>query len=634
MFSEARVLKLIIEDDEGHTTVVPLVKPEITIGRKEGNTIRLTERNVSRRHAQILKDNGSVFIEDLDSYNGVKVNGDRIKARAPFREGDLIEIGDYHIALQYSPDEVARNVSQPPPLSSDPPTQPNAAKISKAPKASKAEDTFSGEVTTEVVKLPVTDKQESQPPAGTERVIPDSEACSLAVVSTELAGSVFMLNRDEIVIGRTEDNDIVISHRSVSGSHAKIVYDGGIYRIVDLDSANGVLVNGEEYSRVDLRRGDIIELGHVKIRFLVPGDQLPSPGDLAVTQPEMVAESLPEMDAAVKSNIAGKKVFLIGGGLILVLVVAFGIMQLVGTPDNADLDTKVEATKAEVKTEPVASVAKKEDPSSALLQQGKASLKAKQYPKAVAAFENLLKQKPNHAEASKLLKQANIAVSHSALVADTKTALSKQDVDTAWELIEQVPANSPLGQTVDKLRSKVKQEYISYHLDMAAKMKDSDVLEKAIKHVDSVLFVDQANHQAMKLKKIIEAAMTSKMATKKEAAKPAPVKVSKVVKTQPKKSRDNNRRKKNEIVKELVDKGTGLIKNERRYQEAINVFSKVIKLDPKHCGAYLSIGIAYAHMNKIDKAAKYYQKYVDICPTAKSAPQARQMLKQYYDSKK
>ena len=37
--------KLIIADDEGKTTVVPLVRDEITIGRKEGNTIRLTERN-------------------------------------------------------------------------------------------------------------------------------------------------------------------------------------------------------------------------------------------------------------------------------------------------------------------------------------------------------------------------------------------------------------------------------------------------------------------------------------------------------------------------------------------------------------------------------------------------------------
>ena len=35
------MVKLIIEDDEGKTTVVPLIRDEITIGRKEGNTIRL-----------------------------------------------------------------------------------------------------------------------------------------------------------------------------------------------------------------------------------------------------------------------------------------------------------------------------------------------------------------------------------------------------------------------------------------------------------------------------------------------------------------------------------------------------------------------------------------------------------------
>ena len=40
-------MKLIIEDDEGRKTVVPFARDEITIGRQEGNTIRLTERNVS-----------------------------------------------------------------------------------------------------------------------------------------------------------------------------------------------------------------------------------------------------------------------------------------------------------------------------------------------------------------------------------------------------------------------------------------------------------------------------------------------------------------------------------------------------------------------------------------------------------
>src|SRR3982751_4077079 len=94
------MFKLVIQDDEGKTTVVPLIRDEITIGRKEGNTIRLTERNVSRKHAKLVKQNGSVFIEDLTSYNGIKVNGDRIAGRAPINEGDRIQIGDYQLALK------------------------------------------------------------------------------------------------------------------------------------------------------------------------------------------------------------------------------------------------------------------------------------------------------------------------------------------------------------------------------------------------------------------------------------------------------------------------------------------------------------------------------------------------------
>jgi len=84
------MFKLIIQDDEGKTTVVPLIRDEITIGRKEGNTIRLTERNVSRKHARIVKSNGAVVVEDLDSYNGVKVNGTRIQGRVAVSEADRI----------------------------------------------------------------------------------------------------------------------------------------------------------------------------------------------------------------------------------------------------------------------------------------------------------------------------------------------------------------------------------------------------------------------------------------------------------------------------------------------------------------------------------------------------------------
>src|SRR3954464_5722237 len=93
-------MKLITEDDEGRKTVVPLVREEITIGRQDGNTIRLTERNVSRRHARLVKENGSLVIEDLGSYNGVRVNGEKITEKTKIKEGDLVEIGDYDLGIQ------------------------------------------------------------------------------------------------------------------------------------------------------------------------------------------------------------------------------------------------------------------------------------------------------------------------------------------------------------------------------------------------------------------------------------------------------------------------------------------------------------------------------------------------------
>src|SRR5512139_2469035 len=94
------MFKLVIQDDEGKTTVVPLIRDEITIGRKEGNTIRLTERNVSRRHARILRNNGEVQIEDLGSYNGIRVNNARIAERVSLRISDQVQIGDYKLYLK------------------------------------------------------------------------------------------------------------------------------------------------------------------------------------------------------------------------------------------------------------------------------------------------------------------------------------------------------------------------------------------------------------------------------------------------------------------------------------------------------------------------------------------------------
>ena len=98
------MLKLVIEDGDGTTHVVPIIRDQITIGREEGNTIRLTERNVSRHHARLTRsgsENGStIILEDLDSYNGVKVNGVNVIRKQTLIPDDTMQIGDYFIAIE------------------------------------------------------------------------------------------------------------------------------------------------------------------------------------------------------------------------------------------------------------------------------------------------------------------------------------------------------------------------------------------------------------------------------------------------------------------------------------------------------------------------------------------------------
>ena len=93
-------MKLVIEDEVGTRTVVPFTGGEIIVGRTaEGGGLRLADRDVSRRHARFLHVNGVASVEDLGSLTGTRVNGERITGRRRLREGDLIEIGGYDLAV-------------------------------------------------------------------------------------------------------------------------------------------------------------------------------------------------------------------------------------------------------------------------------------------------------------------------------------------------------------------------------------------------------------------------------------------------------------------------------------------------------------------------------------------------------
>ncbi len=64
----------------------------VTIGREEGNVLRLNDERVSRFHAKIQQDNGDIILTDLESTNGTRVNGAVVQIRR-LRVGDRVCVG-------------------------------------------------------------------------------------------------------------------------------------------------------------------------------------------------------------------------------------------------------------------------------------------------------------------------------------------------------------------------------------------------------------------------------------------------------------------------------------------------------------------------------------------------------------
>jgi pSer/pThr/pTyr-binding forkhead associated (FHA) protein len=71
---------------------------ELIIGRGEKATLTLDSEEVSRAHARLTRADGEFTIEDLDSRNGIVLNGLRVHS-AVLRDGDQVQLGD--VVLSY-----------------------------------------------------------------------------------------------------------------------------------------------------------------------------------------------------------------------------------------------------------------------------------------------------------------------------------------------------------------------------------------------------------------------------------------------------------------------------------------------------------------------------------------------------
>src|SRR5262249_29594833 len=81
-------------------------------------------------------------------------------------------------------------------------------------------------------------------------------------------GSVFPLSKPWNVLGREHDVDIPLVHSSVSRHHAKIErLPDGAFRVTDLNSTNGIEVNGRVAQTAILSHGDRLQIGDIELTF-------------------------------------------------------------------------------------------------------------------------------------------------------------------------------------------------------------------------------------------------------------------------------------------------------------------------------------------------------------------------------
>jgi pSer/pThr/pTyr-binding forkhead associated (FHA) protein len=599
-------MKLIIEDDEGRKTVVPLVRDEITIGRQEGNTIRLTERNVSRRHARLVKENGHVLIEDLGSYNGVRVNGEKITGPTRIKEGDLVEIGDYDLGIQgkleASTATPAAGTVRPPTIppggmKTQPPVRPStlppqstpvpgalapatasaekAAAAEKPPPTPPTTPNASAGGATAIIR--VSDVMKAAP-QGEARELERSEMPRLVGLAGPFRAKEFYLMRSDVKFGRTDENDIVADHQSVSRAHARFVLDDGHWKVIDNKSANGVRVNGEEYAVSNLKAGDVIELGHLKFRFCAPGEKFSPPaekgddgaqkGGLKPTTAELIAGAQGRQAPGPrpgKSNVG--RIGAIAAALVVVGVVGFFATRS-RKPPNPDEATGEDAVK-----------------------QGDALFKQHKY---LAAMDMYDKAGPSPAPNKKKAdEEARGEEAYNSL----RGAIAAGDGDKARNLFERCGGEQTWWcQKAQELGDQVKAAYAKKHLEEATAAKSAGKLDRCLAEVNKVLGFDSSNAEAQALQPQCQPRETARAEPARQEG-PSP------------KDREGKAAR---LAKASSDKLMA-----RDFPGAVKDAQAALAQSPADKNtlmqAYRSLGYGYAYLNDKANAVKWLEKYLPFC---------------------
>jgi ABC-type multidrug transport system ATPase subunit len=222
------------------------------LGRDPKSDIVLADSRVSWRHAVLRHEQDAWVLEDTGSTNGTFVGTSRV-SRFTITAGCVVRLGDS---------------GDGPVIRCEPADEPVHAP-------------------TEVAGQPAGAVSAVGARAG-RGAEPDDYRLSVDRRPT----AVLPLPVRRLRIGRSSDNDLVLSDLGVSGHHAELRKSGRAqYEIVDLGSHNGTFVNGQRVSSATLTEQDIVGIGHATFRLT--GDELREyidTGDVSLVAQDLVVQ--------------------------------------------------------------------------------------------------------------------------------------------------------------------------------------------------------------------------------------------------------------------------------------------------------------------------------------------------------
>lgn len=230
---------LTVIEGEDYEKTMQLNTPVMTIGRKNSQ-FKLNDSKVSSIHAHIEIHGKDVFVIDQESRNGTILNGEEV-TKAKLSDLDIVEIGFSKIQIN-----IVDNLQ--------------AFKESNTGEGKTIQKDISSLIDDELDRF---SKWDLSSPTLSRQKNPDSQVpFGLEVRKGPDKGKKYLFPKWKITLGRGQV-DCLFRDQDISRVHAVIEIDPSskIISITDLDSTNGLMVNGNETKKSTLKPGDVIQMG-------------------------------------------------------------------------------------------------------------------------------------------------------------------------------------------------------------------------------------------------------------------------------------------------------------------------------------------------------------------------------------